>query len=93
MMDGYAHLAAAIIERAVADLQDQRHRDDAVTWIESPELDQHLVDAGCDLTAAACRLALRRRGLLPELPRSACEEEAARHEQRLCPCSGKCPTT
>ena len=87
MPNPWQSLAAAVVESAIADLQDGRHRADAVAWLEAGELDQYLVDAGLDISASACRLALRRRGLLPDESDDQAVHSGAQHAQatsRLC---------
>lgn len=61
-------LAAAVAQQAVVDLMDHNLsiRTDAAEWIQCPDFDTYLLMAGVDHTAAACRLSLRRRGILPE---------------------------
>ncbi len=59
-------LTAAVVALAVADLEHPRpyRRRAAAEWIASPGFAEWLEWAGVRITAAACRAALRRRGLL-----------------------------
>ncbi len=59
-------LTAAVVALAIEDLEHPRphRRRAAAEWITGPGFDEWLDWAGVQITAAACRAALRRRGLL-----------------------------
>ena len=61
-------LAAAVAEQAVIDLSDKARsvREDAAAFIWAQDFSDFLHMAGVGHTAAACRLSLRRRMVLPE---------------------------
>ncbi|MEI8138942.1 MAG: hypothetical protein WCI03_03640 [bacterium] len=67
-LSNWQTLAAAVAEQAVVDLMDHHRtiRTDAAAFINASDFKDYLTMAGVCHTAAACRLSLRRRGILLE---------------------------